>query len=162
MGDMLSSLRYMAYSRMGTLPKLQWFEPTPTFWHTMDQWRTDIAFVDAGCGLGNLTREAKKRGFDMMAVDICKRVGQVRSVMLMDACVMPYTRNLWPILCRPSHDGWAYGCISRALEMGASALYVSLPHNAERDLDDLQSKVSLQVTNVGAEGETLYLIGALP
>jgi hypothetical protein len=157
MSDVMIALRYAAYSQIGTLAGLQWFTPNEKFWSTLEAYKS-INLVDAGCGVGNVTREAKKRGFIMTPVDMIRRKGQIKSVMHVDAVTLPYSKETWPLICRPDHSGWAYDCMARALSLGACAIYVGKEENIEQDVDDLESKISLRIEAVGEEEEVFLLL----
>lgn len=153
-GDLGIFLRQQMAERMPRMGNLRWFIPTEVFWEVMHQWRSK-AFIECGCGNGALTREAVKQDFRFVGIDLVERDGQHEQVLHMDAVNLTFNKHLWAIVCRPDHSGWAYATIQNALKRGASAIYVGLPDNFERDLDDLLDHVTAQFTSVGTEGESL-------
>lgn len=158
MNDFLTQLRMSAYGHLGTMSNLTWFTPTKVFWQRLAPHKHEIQFVDAGCGVGNLTRAALKRGYKMLPVDLVPRDGQIETVLQRDAVRMGYGPMCWPMICRPDHSGWVYDCVDAALYQRATAFYVSLPHNKDRDLDDYVEHIVEEIPDVGVEGETMYVL----
>ena len=76
---------------------------------------------------------------------------------MMDATRFKYTPACWPVICRPSHDGWCFDTIEAALEQGAHALYVGLPKNRQTDTGRYYRRVHKTWKKVGAEGESMRM-----
>ena len=131
---------------MKVLPGGRFFTPTDKFWKILSDYK-EINFVDAGCGSGDTTREALEKGFNMTAVDLCIRPDQFSHVLFVDAATFPYSEKYWPVICRPSHDGFCYDTIRLALEKNAKCFYVGLISNIESDLDESQIK---RITKTGS------------
>lgn len=155
--DLLTDLRLSAIARLGTMANLRWFTPNDTFWELLEPFK-DKKIVDCGCGVGDTTREGIARGFDMVGIDLVKRAGQHALVLPVDACAYPFSKNVWPLVCRPDHSGWAHDCLSNAMTRGATAMYVGKMENLDRDLDDLQEDVIHSYRDVGNEGEVLCIM----
>ncbi|MDO8414875.1 MAG: hypothetical protein Q7S87_01540 [Agitococcus sp.] len=135
---------------------LQFFTPTESFFQALAEYK-DKRIVDAGAGMGLVSIEAAARGFDMVAVDIMPREGQWERVLIMEAESMPYDANMWLLLCRPDHSGWAYDTLEHALQQGAGVFYAGLARNFDIDLGGYVGRESMRWENVGKEGETLFL-----
>ena len=138
------------------LPSQRFFTPTPDFWALLDQVAPPgIQVVDSGCGMGDLIGEAEQHGRHLLGIDVGYRQGQDRRVKRENAIYYPWSPEVWPMMCRPSHDGWAYYTMQNARKRGATVLYVGLPKNYDRDFGRVRS-TCLGV--VGEEGERLYVM----
>jgi hypothetical protein len=138
----------------------QFFIPTPAFWAWFDQpaWK-ERGWVEAGAGLGAITDEATRRGFNMMGVDINEREGQSKSVVGLNALSLPYNTHIWALVCRPDHSGWCELLIEKVTRAGGTVLYVGLDRNVERDLGDYFDQAEQLARQVGEEGEHVWRIG---
>lgn len=143
------------------LPAGRFFTPTEEFFAIMQQFE-GVRFVDAGCGNGLLAVEARPWDITMVGVDLIVRVGQDPNVIIMDALHMPYNESLWALICRPNHDGWCEDVARKALEAGAKVLYVGLERNVEDDLGDLMFNVETVYTDVGQDGEAMFVLSGKP
>lgn len=157
---MRSSVRLPLYSLAASmlegLPSHRFFTPLPEFWKVLDLVAPPgVQLVDTGCGMGYLIGEAEPHGRRLVGIDIGTRVGQDPRVRREDALSYPWAPDMWPLICRPSHDGWAYDTMRLARQRGAAVLYVGLPRNYERDLGSVRSK---RYGVVGEEGERLYVV----
>lgn len=156
-----SMLRGMvsARSAMGgvALPATRFFKPTRKLFMLLA--RLDrggaLTFIDCGCGTGATTRELRAEGFDVKGIDLLRREGQGIDVSVCDAVLYPFSATVWPLICRPSHDGWAREVLDQARIAGAHVLYAGLPKNLKYDMGRVQ--YSKHWREVGSEGETLYL-----
>lgn len=138
------------------LPSHRFFTPLPCFWEKLKAVVPDsVQLVDSGCGMGDLIGEAEKVGRILKGIDVGFREGQDRRVQREDAITYDWTPETWPMMCRPSHDGWAYYTMQNARKRGSAVLYVGLPRNYDRDLGRVRSKC---YGVVGEEGEKLYVI----
>ncbi len=160
--ELLRRLQVRAASQM-VLPGGQFFQPLEIFWGivaNLTHKGKPIKWIDCGAGEGHVTEEAKKRGIQMMAIDITGREGQLPCVMRMDAVEFKWSASVCPLICRPDHSGWALDAFEAALDKGACGFYVGLECNVERDLsnDDgiLYEKLSDAV--VGRDGEFMYAV----
>jgi hypothetical protein len=139
-----------------SLPGNRFFRPLPRFWEALDEVvPRDVQLVDAGCGRGDLLREAAQVGRALLGIDVSSREGQDPRVLPLDAIRFKWNKRIWPMMCRPSHDGWAHLTMQAARKAGAGVLYVGLPKNYEVDLGSVRS-TSHGI--VGKEGERLYLL----
>lgn len=138
------------------LPSHRFFTPLPCFWEKLDVLvPADVQLVDSGCGMGDLLREAETVGRTLIGIDVGYRTGQDARIQRKDAIAYAWSKSVWPMMCRPSHDGWAYYTMQNARKRGAAVLYVGLPTNYERDFGGARS-VCHGV--VGEEGEHLYVM----
>ena len=151
----LRSLRNQAMGGMYA-PALQFFIPTASFFEALNPYK-GTSLVEAGAGLGKVTQEAVKNGFRMLAIDIMPRDGQWERVTIMDAESMPYSSDLWLLMCRPDHSGWAYDTLELALKRGAGVFYAGLERNFDVDLGDYVGRETKRWDNVGEDGESLFL-----
>lgn len=139
---------------------VKFFQPNEEFWEVIQPFQKHY-LIDAGAGMGHVTEEGTKRGFMMTAIDVASREDQSALVIVgADATVFPYTDKVWPLICRPDHDGWCYEVIEHALKQGASVLYVGLTKNADRDLGKYNRpryKTRFSAV-VGRDGEKVYII----
>lgn len=163
MNDVLDDVRALTYSRLSSsepMCALRWFTPTDEFWKLLDRIvPPGVLLVDAGCGMGKLVEESQARGRRMLGIDIMPRDGQTPGIVsIQDAIRYGWSETTWPLICRPSHDGWCYDAAHQARRKGAHVLYVGLPKNYGRDMGRVRSK-SYGV--IGAEGERLYAVKPL-
>lgn len=156
---MMSDIRAraaMLLRSMGGLPNQRFFTPRGRFWRVLREVVPgDVDLVDAGCGRGDLIVEGAALAFDLIGIDISPREGQNSRVVLCDAVEYDWGPFVWPLICRPSHDGWVADTVSAARKAGATVLYVSTQQNYKRDLGRIRSKC---LGIVGLEGERMYLI----
>ena len=138
------------------LPSQVFFTPNEGFWDIVRSYVAEgIKFVDCGCGMGALIEQGQQRGIEIGGIDIGTREGQHSKVVHGDALELRWSPTLWPLVCRPSHDGWVHELFEIARCRGAGALYVGLPCNYHRDLSGLGA-VRVAGPAVGAEGEHIY------
>lgn len=139
-----------------TLPANRFFTPLPCFWDVLDTVVPgEVQLVDAGCGKGDLLQEASQVGRSLIGIDVALRDGQDPRVLQKNAIRFGWNERMWPMMCRPSHDGWAYLTMQAARRCGACVLYVGLPKNYKVDLGSARSTC---YGVVGEEGERLYLL----
>ena len=140
-----------------TAPDLRWFTPLPAFWdvlksivaeHRVEQ------FVDVGTGRGDLPREAKEFGVPMLGIDI-QECPQNPEVQCRSASSMTWSPTIWPIVCRPCHNGFPYAVRRSAMLRAAGFIYVGFRKNLSRDVGS--QHYARCVSKIGAEGESLYL-----
>lgn len=158
MSHLMNGLREMAYARMASvaLPGQRFFTPLPEFWDRLNEVApAGVQLVDTGCGRGDLLGEAEAMGRELIGIDVASRTGQDSRVLMRNAITYPWSAATWPMLCRPSHDGWAAEVMKVARQAGAIVLYVGLPKNYRQDLGRVRS---VNHGIVGAEGERLYVI----
>lgn len=144
-----------------TLPTNRFFKPTDEFFSVLQQF-DGPRFIDCGCGLGQLTAEALPWGLHVVGVDLSPRIGQATTVIHMDALHMPFNEFMWPLICRPNHDGWCENVALKGLISGAKVLYVGLERNVEEDLGDLLYNVETVYTDVGEDGEAMFVLSGKP
>lgn len=151
----LRSLRNDALGGM-LAPALQFFTPTGAFFEALAPYKGN-SFVEGGAGLGKVTQEALSHGFKMLAIDLMPREKQWENVLVMAAESMPYSSDLWLLMCRPDHSGWAYDTLEIALKRGAGVFYAGLERNFEIDLGDYVGRETKRWDNIGEDGESLFL-----
>jgi hypothetical protein len=151
-------LRHLRNQRMGSFlgSSLTFFQPTPAFYEALEPFK-EKSIVDAGAGMGHVSKEGCKRGFRMLPIDIMPREGQWDAVMPVDAESMHYSEGQWLLVCRPDHSGWAYDTMEQALRAGAGVFYAGLERNFDCDLGDYLGRETKRWDNVGEDGETLFL-----
>lgn len=140
-----------------TTPDLRWFTPHHIFWGVLSDLLTEFhldRFVDVGTGRGDLPREAKEFSVPMIGIDI-QECPQNPEVQCRSASSMRWSPSVWPIVCRPCHNGFPYSVRRRANADGAHMLYVGFRKNLSRDVGS--QHYTRCVRFVGIEGESLYL-----
>ena len=158
MSNLSSLARSLGLMPNMTLPSGSFFEPNEKFWAAFEAYK-HLKLIDCGCGSGELLEAAIQRGFNMKGVDILRREKQSSKVMQADATLLPWSETQWPLICRPSHDGWANDVADKALIHGAHVLWVGKPNNYE--VDSLcEYKTRALARNVGSDKETLYLLSS--
>ena len=155
--DLLVSLRADLMRQGMELPPGRFFTPRYRFWDVLKLLPPKM-YVDCGAGNGQLVDEAVKLGYQMIGLDIAYREDQSSRVQLVDCTTFPFSPGLWPIICRPSHDGFCADTIAHALCRGANAIYVGLSQNIEQDLQETQRHVKEEYTEVGFDGEVLLIL----
>lgn len=140
------------------LPPGQFFTPNESFWLHL-RLQPAVKYIECGAGNGYTTVQALQRGLDMSAVDIAYREDTDNVVLMVDATldILPWSPRCWPLICRPSHGGWAGHVMSNAIRRGASTLYVGLERNVCIDIPDA-FRTTLVATDVGLEGESMYVV----
>lgn len=153
-----ASLRQLRDARMRSmcLPALVFFEPKDSFFDALAPFK-GTRIVEAGAGMGHVTREAAARGFNMVAVDLAGREVQWEQVQHIAAESMPYGPDTWLLMCRPDHSGWAYDTMEIALRAGATVFYAGLERNFSIDLGEYVGRETQRWENVGEEGESLFM-----
>lgn len=139
------------------LPPGRFFTPRYRFWDVLKRLPPKM-YVDCGAGNGQLVDEAVKLGYQMIGLDIAYREDQSSRVQLVDCTRFPFAPGLWPIICRPSHDGFCIETITHAFSRGAGAIYVGLSRNIEQDLQETVRHVKEEYTEVGFDGEVLLIL----
>jgi hypothetical protein len=154
----LATIRARAYASlmMVGLPSQRFFTPLDSFWPLLDSLvPANVQLVDSGCGMGDLIGEAELHGRGLIGIDVGYREGQDARIQQADAVSYPWDSTTWPMICRPSHDGWAFYTMQKARKAGAAVLYVGLPKNYQRDFGHVRSTC---YGIVGEEGERLYVM----
>lgn len=152
----LQVIRRHALSNL-TMPAGRFFTPLPLFWYLMSCFSRQVKFIDCGCGDGSLLIEAREHEIPIVrAVDLAHREGQLPEVEKVDATELEWSPYLWPLLCRPSHDGWAQEVMENARKQQSSTIYVGLPSNYHRDV--FRHAVRMAKGPVGQDGERMYLL----
>lgn len=159
LSDAFHSMR--AAALMGTtLPSHAFFHPTEDFWSMVHKLRFNahrqVELVDCGCGIGLTLKEAEKRKIPMRGVDLAKRKGQHPAVEQLDATILSWGPNNWPLICRPDGSGWHHDVVVRARAQGASIIYVGVARNYERDLSMYKTRRLKGV--FGEEDERAWII----
>lgn len=151
--------RYMDLVGRFELPAGRFFTPTSGFWEKLKIILAEypgVTLIDCGCGNGALIDEAAQHDIKMDGVDLCVRSDMNTRVRLIDATILRWSSSVWPIICRPSHGGWAETIVKQARKSpGAHAIYVGLPSNYKRDVPGLGMKVVAR--NIGESKETMYM-----
>ena len=138
------------------MPNQRFFKPISIFWETLKSLEVQ-AFVDCGCGNGDLILEAQEHKVRMAGCDISMREGTPMGlVQIIPAHKMPFSENLIALVCRPDHGGWCEDLILHCLSLGSKLIYVGLPSNIPVDLPLVMKGVVL-ADNVGVDGETMIL-----
>lgn len=155
----LAALRSVHMMSM-VLPAGRFFKPRELFWSLLlEEIKKGITFVECGSGSGELLDEAHERHIEIAGFDICKREGQSRRVCHGDATQLHWGPTRWPLICRPSHDGFANEIVEAARECGATTWFITKPENYDRDLSFYHTKKL--ASNVGHERERLWAISPL-
>jgi hypothetical protein len=154
------TLRAMKAEFLGRVPgaMIRWFRPDVQFWVHLSYLRSTmpgVALVDCGTGSADLPREATAKGFAMIGVDLQRRSGE-NPILIADSIDFPFSPTVWPIICRPCHDGFAELTFENAFKAGAGGIYVGLTKNVENDLGDQRRRFKCMLGTVGEEGERLW------
>jgi hypothetical protein len=69
---------------------------------------------------------------------------------------MPFSKEVWPLVCRPDHSGWVSALWQRALLKESGFIYCgkaeAMIHDVNEDL-----KPDLYIEDVGAEDEIMAI-----
>jgi hypothetical protein len=155
MNSLLRELKAQALSGL-RLPAGRFFTPTPVFFEALTAYHVD--YIDAGCGSGDTTVESNAAGLHMTGVDIAERDGERPGILHIDALDMPYSPDMWPVICRPSHDGWAEDVAEKALLSGAHVFYAGFAKNHAEDLGRLKHFIVRRWKKAGRSDEGLVLL----
>lgn len=111
--------------------------------------------VDVGCGDGLLGSMCK----EVISIDFIPRdTALIDDILHMDATYFPFNKSLLPVFIRPCHGYFVNGVMTAHKHKVDNFLYVSMPHNLERDID-LDEFNAEQVEDwVGEDGERVYLV----
>jgi hypothetical protein len=138
---------------------VRWFTPDAQFWSNLAALAVrngrPITFIDCGTGMGHLPYEAQEKGFSMIGIDIGRR-DSGHPVAITDAIDFPFSPVVWPIICRPCHDGFAEVTFENARKAGAGCIYVGLKKNVVSDLGGQRRHFREMFSTVGAEGERMW------
>lgn len=146
-----------------SLPKLKFFKPKKKFWETIQNvYKANNLKMTADCGAGNghIARKARhKYKLKMTGLDIVAREGnEPCEVQLIPAHQLPYSKEFWPMVCRPDHSGWVQALIEKAFEEGSGFIYVGLRKNMPQDLGKYLLKAKFETfTNVGKDREEMLV-----
>lgn len=154
--DVMGLLRHTLMQRMSghKLARIRFFTPTRNFYGALESY-SSLAFVDCGTGAGDLPREMRAEGFHVTGVDMFRRDGQDKTVLIQDVTRFPFGANSVALCCRPDHSGWAHELMKRVLAADAYFFYVSKPCNLQGDLGRARYFKCWQ--DVGKDGESMYL-----
>lgn len=147
------------------LPNQRFFKPTQVFWDTLDRIvPKHVTLADLGCGTGELSVEAQKRGFKSVGIDLFLRDDQPNSAVIRADAVKWGLQNLsettWALVCRPAPSALVSTLHHVALQNGSTMFYVGLRRNFVKHLGDNWQQYPLVAEGVGLEGECLlHLIG---
>lgn len=136
--------------------EIVFFRPTRNFWKQIDRYK-DKTIIEVGCGAGFLSRQMLHKNFKSVPLDIQIIETQVRGTHHIDAIEFPYESDMVVLFCRPSHGDWVELAMNRALEAGATIIYVGLQKNLELDLGDLRGQFHQRDDNVGEESEVFMV-----
>lgn len=157
MNPWLQSAKQLAVSNL-VLPSQRFFTPTEEFWEMLSTVPEDVQIIDCGTGNGELVQEARDRGFNLRGIDLFYRDGRSPLVEFGDATTFKWSPQVWPMFCRPSHDGWVEETVVRARNSGATSIYVGLKSNFFIDIGSFRAKRHPE--QVGVEREYWYTINA--
>ena len=129
---------------VSSLPSHAFFNPTDDFWDLIRKIRFNkhrqVELTDCGCGFGITLKGAEERGIPLRGVDLVKRSGQHKAVEQLDATMLSWGPTRWPLICRPDGNGWCHDVITKARQQGASAIYIGVARNYERDLSRFRTR----------------------
>lgn len=143
-----------------TLTPIVFFNPTEKFfvWFSKqypDQFR-DI--YDVGAGLGHTSRLLKDRGYYPKAIDIAPRELQEYEVEQADGASYEYHPGSIVLICRPCHGYFPEFVVQQAFESRVTnIIYIGFEKNLENDLGKYSKDFKLAATEVGEDGESLWL-----
>lgn len=144
---------------------MTFFYPRQTFLEAMRKIVGKRMLFDCGCGQEALflqemmKRKVKAIGFDphfdMLADGV--PLSLAGKIVPVAAETFSMIHNLPAVIttCRPCHNGFP-GLINRARHPKSEQYYIGFAKNVEHDL--LDAPVKLVLSNVGSEGENLYLV----
>ena len=151
------------------LPNQRFFTPTQVFWDVISKLvPKEVTLVDLGCGTGELSSEAQKRGFNSIGVDLFLRDDQPNSSVIRADAVTWGLRNLsettWGLVCRPAPSALVPALQRVAVQTGSTLFYVGLRRNFTKHLGDNWQQYPLVAEEVGRSGECLVQLtgGAKP
>lgn len=157
--DALSLARANLLGKDFNMPNLRFFTPLPIFWKMLTLVCGEkVLLVDCGCGKGDLISEGITNDRAILGIDVMPRENQDSKVMSIDAMDYKWSPTVWPLICRPSHEGWVSDVVKNALSQGATPIYVSLNKNRIRDLEEYQENSWMLHIKVGQDGEHMWVI----
>lgn len=146
--------------QIGILPDNTFFNPSDNFWDLLQSdWYHYRRVIDAGCGVGEVSRGLRDRGRDYVAIDLHQRREQGGSdidIRIMNICEWYCEYGDLLIVARPNHSGWATEALVTAVRDRAEAIYVGLEKNISVDLDGLVIEKLRE--DVGGDGESAWRV----
>lgn len=125
----------------------------------------DAVFVDCGCGLGDTTLEIREAGGKCLALDLNPSENAnlpVNEIIPISAPEFTPCKGMVMLLIRPNRGWWIHQTIDKAMECGVPVVYISKPCHEQEDILPLPYPWERWEENIGAEGETAFIIGGVP
>ena len=143
------------------LPAQVFFKPAKAWWNFLldTPWLKYRAFIDVGAGMGHLTNEMIKRGFDCIGIDCNIRNGQSENVHCVDIQDLdePLSWDNCAIIARPCHGtGLDRMLVSTVGYM--EVLYVGKTDKVKLDLEN--HSYELLAEDIGEDKENVYRVWA--
>lgn len=142
---------------------MQFFKPSDTFLDDLIARFPGGLFVDAGCGLGHLTKALRERGAKCMPLDLHPtESAQLKrhEIMPISAPDFQYTEGMVVIMARPNPGHWIEQTFDQTRACQVPLVYVGKPANQARDIDGLTYAPERWLENVGEENEVAWVITA--
>ena len=141
------------------LPQQRFFKPAGNFWEVLQDNTKGVRIMECGCGSGDTVVEGQALGIDIVGCDITRRTGVPRErVDHIPAHMVPFSKDLAALVCRPDHGGWVADLADLCKEKGANLIYVGLLKNIISDLEDHVPYMNTLSNKVGEEGEIMVIL----
>lgn len=137
------------------LPNQIFFIPNNNFIESLANYISDEGFnvVDCGAGVGYLSKLLLDRNINVRAIDIFPREHPLVDVEMINAESFPFTGRNLAVIARPCHNDWVSDTITRAVSLGAQAMYIGLKKNFRYDVAGLGLAHWIFSKDAGADGE---------
>lgn len=137
------------------LPYSLFFDPTPEFIAWLKDYTKNRVIIDCGAGVGRL---GSLMAGSVLSIDIHEREETESAVILADATKFDFPEGAVVIFARPCHGSWVGKAAGRALNRGATVLYIGLQKNLIVDLPDLGAPQKEVFVDAGEAGEVVIEI----
>ncbi len=154
-----SSLRH--FEGRVKMPACGWFfEPKVEFIDWCKKTYPDANWVDCGAGQGHVVKMLRDVGLSACGIDLfkCDDNLAIDDMITMNSAMFPFSNNMIALMCRPCRGDWIHATIIKAVENKCPMIYVGKQSHFEKDLAPLPYKVELVLSDIGEDGENLWLV----
>ena len=154
---------------MMAMPNGKFFIPNKVFWATLLNLKEAYKFtfiIDAGCGDGHVSEEARDYKLKMVGCDIFRReerdietsIQYVPAHRLVEVMTgSSDAQDTWVMVCRPDHSGWVAPLYYRTqIERNMGFIYVGDSAKLMFDVDP-ERLPDYTVDNVGEDSESMFI-----
>lgn len=138
----------------------RFFEPRAQFVDWCKQTYPSAFWIDCGAGQGHITKLLRENGMQAAGLDLYAPTEDavINDLINMDCVKFPFTDKMVVLLCRPCRGDWIHATIIKAVESGCPMIYIGKQSHFNDDLAPLPYKVELVLSDIGMDGENLWIV----